>query len=305
MRNKATIALFIVTFIWGWTFVWLKQALEASKMYSTTDGTTAVSLLFVCIRFGLAACFLPLFIKEARIKIKDYAVWKDGFILALFMLGGFVFQMIGLDGITPAVSAFLTSLYVIFTALIMVCWKKKFPSILIISGVLLATFGAGYIQGPPELHFDFAEWLTVLCALMFAGHIIATDVVTKRSSPIAVTFTSILLSALICFFVSIVYMSLNPGELQIIGLLKDSKFLIPLILSAVFGTFIALTLVNYFQKLLDPVRASVLYALEPVWATILAIGFGMEKFTLWLILGGSALVVGNIIAEIGTYKVVK
>ncbi len=95
MRNKATIALFIVTFIWGWTFVWLKQALEASKMYSTTDGTTAVSLLFVCIRFGLAACFLPLFIKEARIKIKDYAVWKDGFILALFMLGGFVFQMIG------------------------------------------------------------------------------------------------------------------------------------------------------------------------------------------------------------------
>ena len=206
MRNKATIALFIVTFIWGWTFVWLKQALEASKMYSTTDGTTAVSLLFVCIRFGLAACFLPLFIKEARIKIKDYAVWKDGFILALFMLGGFVFQMIGLDGITPAVSAFLTSLYVIFTALIMVCWKKKFPSILIISGVLLATFGAGYIQGPPELHFDFAEWLTVLCALMFAGHIIATDVVTKRSSPIAVTFTSILLSALICFFVSIVYM---------------------------------------------------------------------------------------------------
>ena len=305
MRNKATIALFIVTFIWGWTFVWLKQALEASKMYSTTDDTTAVSLLFVCIRFGLAACFLPLFVKEARINIKDYAVWKDGFILALFMLGGFVFQMIGLDGITPAVSAFLTSLYVIFTALIVVVWKKYVPTYTILFGILLATFGAGYIQGPPELHFDLEEWLTVLCALMFAGHIIATDVVTKRSSPIAVTFTSILLSALICFFVSIVYVSLNPGELQIIGLLKDSKFLTPLILTAVFGTFTALTLVNYFQKLLDPVRASVLYALEPVWATILAIGFGMEKFTLWLILGGSALVVGNIIAEIGTYKAVK
>ena len=219
--------------------------------------------------------------------------------------GGFVFQMIGLDGITPAVSAFLTSLYVIFTALIVVVWKKYVPTYTILFGILLATFGAGYIQGPPELHFDLEEWLTVLCALMFAGHIIATDVVTKRSSPIAVTFTSILLSALICFLVSIVYVSLNPGELQIIGLLTDSKFLIPLILTAVFGTFIALTLVNYFQKLLDPVRASVLYALEPVWATILAIGFGMEKFTLWLILGGSALVVGNIIAEIGTYKAVK
>ena len=98
---------------------------------------------------------------------------------------------------------------------------------------------------------------------------------------------------------------MNPGELDIFDLLKDNRFLTPLVLSSFFGSFIALTLVNYYQQYLDPVRASVLYALEPVWATILAIGYGMESFTFWLVLGGFALIIGNIIAEIGSYKTVK
>ena len=305
MRNKATAVLIIVTIIWGWTFVWLKQALDASKDYVISGDSTGVSLLFVCVRFGFSAILLPLFVKEARVKLTDRPVWRGGLILSLFMLGGFVFQMIGLDGITPAVSAFLTSLYVIFTALIMVGWKKKFPSVLIVLGVLLATIGAGYIQGSPELHFDLAEWLTVLCALLFACHIIAIDIVTKRVSPIAVSFTSIFLCALICFILMCFYQLMNPGELDIFDLLQDNRFLTPLVLSSFFGSFIALTLVNYYQQYLDPVRASVLYALEPIWATILAIGYGMKSFTFWLVLGGSALIIGNIIAEIGSYKTVK
>jgi len=98
---------------------------------------------------------------------------------------------------------------------------------------------------------------------------------------------------------------MNPGELEIVELVQDKRFLIPLVLSSFFGTFIALTLVNYYQKYLDPVRASVLYALEPVWATVLALGYSMESFTFWLVLGGSALIIGNIITEIGSYKTVK
>ena len=305
MKNKATGALFVVTIIWGWTFVWLKQALDASKDHVMTDDPTGVSLLFVCIRFSLAAILLPLFIKESRAKLKDRGVWSGGLILALFMLGGFVFQMMGLDGITPAVSAFLTSLYVIFTALIMVFWKKKFPSVMVLVGVLLATFGAGYIQGPPELHFDLAEWLTILCALLFAGHIIAIDMITKRVSPMSVSFTSMLLCALICMIMLCFYLMIKPGELPLVELMTQADFLIPLLLSSVFGSFIALTLVNYYQKYLDPIRASILYALEPVWATVFAIGYSMESFTFWLVLGGSSLLIGNIIAEIGSNRTKK
>jgi drug/metabolite transporter (DMT)-like permease len=221
----------------------------------------------------------------------------------MFMLGGFVFQMIGLEGISPAVSAFLTSLYVLFTALILAWYAGKLQNRNLILGVVLATFGAGFIQGPPQLHYDISEWLTILCALMFAGHIIFTDISTKRVSPLGLTFTSITISTLLCFLLFDLFLFLDVGKVDVVGLLSDTQFLYPLLLSSIFGTFGALALVNLYQKYMDPVRAAILYALEPVWATFLAISLDMAEFTFWLVVGGGLLLIGNLIAELGNQSV--
>jgi len=303
VKQKATLALFVVTIIWGWTFVWLKQALDTAELYSTGNQTNIVATLFVALRFSFAIGLFFIFVPSIREEIKGYQVWNDGAILASFMLGGFVFQMIGLEGISPAVSAFLTSLYVLFTALILAWIAGKLQSRNLILGVVLATFGAGFIQGPPQLHYDISEWLTILCALMFAGHIIFTDICTKRSSPIGLTFTSITISTIFCFLLFDLFLYFDIGNVDLIGLLKDTNFLYPLLLSSVFGTFGALAMVNLYQKHMDPVRAAILYALEPVWATLLAITMDMTEFTFWLILGGSALLIGNLIAELGNQSV--
>ena len=45
MKQKATLALFLVTIIWGWTFVWLKNALDASADYSNGDQTNFLSVV--------------------------------------------------------------------------------------------------------------------------------------------------------------------------------------------------------------------------------------------------------------------
>ena len=303
MKQKATIALFLVTIIWGWTFVWLKNALDASASYTSGDPKYIVSTLFVTLRFGVAAILFLLISPSIIGKVKGFQVWNDGMILAILMTGGFIFQMIGLEGLTPDVSAFLTSLYVLFTALILAWHAGRLQNRTLLMGVVLATFGAGYIQGPPELHYDISEWLTILCALMVAGHIIATDIVTKRVSPIGVTFTSITLSTIMCILLFGIFLFLDFGKVDTVGLVTEKDFLYPLLLSSVFGTFGALSLVNYFQKYLDPVRAAILYALEPVWATLLAITFDMTEFSFWLILGGSFLLVGNLIAELGNQSV--
>lgn len=303
MKHKATVALFIVTIIWGWTFVWLKQALDTAELYGNGNHTNIVSTLFVSLRFGFAIGLFFIFVPSLKDEIKGYRVWSDGAVLSLFMLGGFVFQMVGLEGISPAVSAFLTSLYVLFTALIVAWFAGKLQSRNLIIGVILATFGAGFIQGPPQLHFDISEWLTILCAVMFAGHIIFTDISTKRASPIGLTFTSISISALLCFALFDIFLFLDVGEVDVVGLLLDSNFLFPLLLSSVFGTFGALALVNIYQKQMDPVRAAILYALEPVWATLVSITLGMTEFTFWLLVGGSSLLIGNLISELGNQSV--
>ena len=303
MKLKATLALFLVTIIWGWTFIWLKNALNVAESYSSDDQVNTVAILFVTLRFGFSILLFFIFTPKVIGVLGDKQVWKDGFILSLFMVGGFVFQMIGLDGISPAVSAFLTSLYVIFTALILAWFSGKLQSRNLLFGVFLATIGAGYIQGPPQLHYDIAEWLTILCALMFGGHIIFTDISTKRVSPIGLGFTSILISTIICLLLFNIFLFSEIGEVDIIGLLRDIDFLLPLLLSSIFGTFAALVLVNTYQKYLNPVRAAILYGLEPVWATLFSIYLDMTEFTFWLILGGSLLLIGNLIAELGNQSV--
>ena len=302
MKKKATIALFIVTIIWGCTFLWLKRALDSADSVNASQ-TNLVSTLFVTLRFGLTLPIFLYFTPSIRKNLSDYRSWYDGTILAFFMLGGFVFQMIGLEGISPAVSAFLTSLYVIFTALILAYLAGKFQSRSLLFGVALATFGAGYIQGPPELHYDMAEWLTILCALMFAGHIIFTDIITRRVDPMTVTFTSIAISTLMALFLLNYFMFVNDSSINIFVMITNTDFLVPLVLSSFFGTFVALSLVNYYQKYIDPVRAAILYALEPVWATIFALGTGVTEFSFWLLIGGSCLLVGNLIAELGNQRV--
>ena len=301
MKQKATIALFIVTIIWGCTFLWLKRALDSADSVSSAQ-TNVVSTFFVTLRFGLTLPLFFYFTPSIRKNLGDYRSWYDGFILAFFMLGGFLFQMIGLEGISPAVSAFLTSLYVIFTALILAYLAGRFQSKSLLFGVLLATFGAGYIQGPPELHYDIAEWLTILCAIMFAGHIIFTDIITKRVDPMTVTFTSIAISTLMALLLLNYFMFVNESSINMYTLIIKNDFLVPLLLSSFFGTYIALSLVNYYQKYINPVRAAILYALEPVWATIFAVGTGVTEFNFWLLIGGSCLLVGNLIAEVGNQR---
>ena len=302
MKQKATIALFIVTIIWGCTFLWLKRALDSAES-DTSSQTNVVATLFVTLRFGLTLPIFLFFNSAIRQNLGNIRSWYDGTILAFFMLGGFVFQMMGLEGISPAVSAFLTSLYVIFTAIILAYLAGRFQSRSLLFGVVLATIGAGYIQGPPELHYDIAEWLIILCALMFAGHIIFTDIITKRVDPMTVTFTSISVSTLMALFLLNYFMYVNDSEINIYSLIIKFDFLIPLILSSFFGTFVALSLVNYYQKYIDPVRAAILYALEPVWATIFAVGMGVTDFNFWLLVGGTCLLAGNLIAELGNQSV--
>ncbi|HIL33319.1 MAG TPA: DMT family transporter [Candidatus Poseidoniales archaeon] len=291
-RRQATLALFSVTIIWGWTFIWLKRAMIVADAHGA--GVLGATL-FVTLRFALGGALLPLF-PGVRNATRGRAVWRDGALLALFIFSGFLFQMLAIAQLTPDVSAFLTSLYVVFTALLLAGWRGRLQSTPLLCGAALATFGAGWIQGPPQLHFNWPEWLTVFSALLFAGHIIATDVVTRRVSPLGVTFSSITLAALMGLLLLNLQMLAQPAALG--ELLRDPAFLEPLLLSAFFGTLVALLLVNRCQKLLDPVRAAILYALEPVWATLLAITYGMVTANGWLLLGGGALLLGNLVAEL-------
>ena len=297
---RAVVALLCVTVVWGGTFVWMKQGLSAVERAVGAGHETLGVALFMVLRFGIAALCMAVFVPSARTGATRDA-WRGGFWIGALLFVGFALQMLGLTEVTPAVSAFLTSLYVLFTAVLTASMERRGPSLALFVGVLLATVGAGFIRGRPELSFNVGEWLTVGCAVLFALHILATDRITKRVAPMPVTLTSFVWVTIGgALLIGTALLSGPPVDAgKLLGLMAESDFMLPVVLSSVLATVLALSLMNVYQRQLDPVRAAVLYAIEPIWAALFGIWYGTDAFTPYLWLGGTLLLAGNLVAELG------
>ena len=292
-RQQAALGLFGVTLLWGGTFVWMKQAMNSLDAEITQYSTTAVVGVVVSARFFIAFAALLPFSSTARAALTSKEDWKGGLILGGLMLAGFVLQMIGIESVTPSVSAFLTSLYVVFTAILSIKISDRKPTRMMIVGVALATFGAGFIDGPPHIVWGTGELLTVACALFFALHIIYTDRITKQLDPIAVTSTSFLVLVLGAGIIAVI----AGGGISVFESAWQDGVVFPLLCLGLFGSLACILMLNIFQKHLNPTHAAIIYSFEPVWATLYGWQQDMVDISIWLAMG-LLLLVGNIIVEL-------
>lgn len=303
--------LLLVTLIWGGTFVWMKDAVGAAQIEAEVRGLdpdqalTAGILGFLMLRFGMGALGLPLVAPRriatlAKRQEASARAWRGGAMLGSLLITGFVLQMLGLSQVSAPVSAFLTSFYVGFTALFLAARERRWPQGWSLVGVALASFGAGFIDGPPQVSFGWPEGLTLISAAIFAVTILATDRITRSTSPVAVSwvsFTTVGAVAALAF-------SLSPldGDLSVWGWLEVlmglPAYRNAALLCGLLATLGAITLINIFQREVEPVRAAILYALEPVWAAGWAVLLQGETLGTWLWIGGSALLAGNLVSEL-------
>ncbi len=292
-RRQAVFGLFLVTLLWGGTFVWMKQAMNSLDGELDQYSTAGVVGVIVASRFLIAFLALLPFSSKARAALASKEDWKGGLILGSLMLAGFILQMIGIDSVSPSVSAFLTSLYVVFTAILSVKISDRKPTRMMIAGVALATIGAGFIDGPPHIVWGKGEILTVACAFFFALHIIFTDSVTKKLNPLAVTSTSFAVLVVGALIIALI----ASGDIMVVEVAWQEGVVLPLLLLGLFGSLACILMLNAFQKYLNPTHAAIIYSFEPVWATLYGWAEGLVDLSMWLLMG-LLLLLGNIIVEL-------
>ncbi|MGB1485241.1 MAG: DMT family transporter [Poseidonia sp.] len=295
-RQKAALVLLSVTLIWGATFIWMKQALNALEVEIETFGTFSVVAFLVALRFLIAMVLVMAVFPKARAGLRSAPVWKGGAVLGGLMLVGFVSQMVALNDINPSTSAFLTSLYVVMTALLTMRMTQHPPRRALYWGVLMATLGAGFIEGPPHLSWGWGEVITVACALFFALHIIFTQKLTLEFDPLMLTLTSFMVVG----FGSLLLAVGSSGEAwrMMNAVVQRDGVLVPVFLLGLGGSFFCLVALNLYQRHMHPVQAAIIYAFEPVWATLFGLGLGLVAWTWWIPFGGGILLIGNILVEI-------
>jgi len=241
----ARAALFAAAFLFGLTFVVVKDALAVIPPFRFLGWRFLVGA-------GLLAAFAP---------PRTRAVWRDGAVAGLWLFAGYALQTTGLQATTATSSALVTGLYIVFTPLLAAAWRRRAPSGWAVAGTVVAVVGLGLLTVRSDLSLGTGDLLTVGCALAFAGHIVYLSRTVHRHAVVPYTVAQLAVVA---------------GGGLLASLVADGAALparaawAPILFTGIGVSVVAFLLQVWAQAEVGPTDTAVLLGLEPVFGVVTA-----------------------------------
>ena len=280
---KAHILLVLVTFVWGVTFVEIKDALA-----------DVTPLLFNAVRMSLAGTSLLLiFRKHLRMSA---AALKSGIWMGTLLWMGYEFQTTGLVYTTPSKSAFLTGISVVlvpvFLALI---WRRhinRWTSL----GVVAAFIGLYLLtvphNGPGGLlaGVNRGDLVTLGCAVTFGFQIIfmGRAMRTHRFEQIATLQAC----------TAAVLMAATVPVLEHPHVVWSARVVVAILVTGLLATAAAFTIQAWAQQFTPPTHTALIFVLEPVFAWASSYVLLGERLGTRAGLGALLIVAGVLLSEL-------
>lgn len=272
----ATIALIFVSLVWGASF------------YLTKEVLAEVSVIdFLGLRYGLgtlvtAVAMYPFYRRANK------TVWIHGFTIGSIYAFGQVLQTEGMNYASASVSGFMVSLYVAGTPL--VGWLMFRTRVAHITKVAVALSLAGAaVLGLRGLALGYGEAMLIGCAIVFSLHVVLTGRYATAKDALALAAIQLMVTGIWLALVA------APGG---IGVPHTTKGWVSLVFLVIGSGVLALLAQTWAQSRLPAARAAVIMALEPVFASAVAVGFGDEQVTTRLLLGGALMIdLGGIVGR--------
>lgn len=271
-RRVASFALALATIFWGCGFTWAKMGGQAVQdAAGLPHGAIFGPVFLLAWRFTLAGIVWVLLFPGARSGWTLPGVLRSIVVGSLLSLG-LILQHVGLDATSEAVSAFLTSLTILFVPILTTFALRKPPRAVLWLGVTLATAGVWVMTGAAPGGLGRGELLGLGCALAFSLYILAVNAAAVHETPWRMTAGQFIVTGIACFATCAITHggvgNLAPAaQLQILG---HDRVWMNLALLAVFPTIAAFGLLTHFQPRLDPTRATLIYLIEPIIAALYA-----------------------------------
>ncbi|MCX6486018.1 MAG: DMT family transporter [Rhodoluna sp.] len=273
----AALALLAVAISWGAGFVLMEPAIERQPIFN-----------FLAFRFTLAVIVMVA-VRPSVLKKFNKTLLLQGGVLGLALGGGYVAQTIGLLYSTAAITGFYTGLYVALTPLFAWLLLRNRISAKALVGVILATIGLAILSSG-AIAFGWGEISLLICAVLFALHIIGLGVWSAKHDSYALTIVQLTMCAMLSW----------AGALTFEGGVQpppDAEVWFAIIFTAVLATALAFFVQTWAQGFLDPSRVAIILTSEVVWAAVIAYGVGQEKPEFLSVLGGSVMLTAMLIVE--------
>jgi drug/metabolite transporter (DMT)-like permease len=296
------------TIFWALSFPTMKALVLAQQQLLPGAGTWFLTSLSILCRFGCAGLLMLLF-TAPRIGTLTRREAEQGLVLAGFGGLGILFQMDGLAYTPASTSAFLTQSYCIFIPLWLALVRHRFPAVKPGVCILLVAGGVAGLAGlnVHSLKLGRGELETLLAALLFTGQIITLEHPRYAGNRPALLST-VMFAAMAGLCVPVLGATAPSAAacLRVFSTPATVGFLAVLV---VFCTLGAYTLMNRWQPFVSSTEAGLIYCLEPVLASLLAlflpfwlsrwtgIGYVNEHLTLRLLVGGGLITTANILLQ--------
>ena len=307
-RRKAVHILVFCTALWALSFPVMKALAQTQQNLMPHAGSWFFTSLGVMYRFGFAGIILAV-IYLRQLKSTSRLEMEHGIVLAVFGGGGILFQMDGLSYTDASISAFLTQGYCLFIPLWVAVVSRRWPSLKIVLSTLLVVIGVAVLARLDfhSLKLGRGELETLIASLLFTGQILCLEQPRYAANrPEIFSTVMFLVMALLC--VPLVCAT-APGAtacLYAYASLPACGFLVILV---VFCTLISYTMMNRWQKFITATEAGLIYSIEPVIASLLAlflpvifswwagIHYANEELTTRLFIGGGLITGANMLLQ--------
>lgn len=284
MKNKssiyADISLLIVALIWGSGFVVTKN---------TLNHITPFYLLVFRFMISFILMGMVFFKKFKQATFKD---WKAGFLIGIFLFGGFATQTVGLNYTTAGKQAFITGSNVVMVPFIYWAISKKRPDIYETIAVFLCFTGIGILSLEGDIYnlrFGYGEFLTFICAILYAFHIATIGYYAKKHDPIILSIIQILVAGIFSIIFALLF---EPKPVDM-----AQEAIISILYLAVFSTLIAFSVQNVAQKYTSSTHTAIILSMEAVFGGIMSLIFLKEPFTIKFAIGCLAILISILTTE--------
>lgn len=265
-------ALLAVAAMWGISFVWMKEILDQQDVYS-----------FLVCRFLVAVVAMLLINPKVVRSINSKILLKGG--LTGCALGlGYILQTLGLERTTPAITGFVTGLYLVFTPVIgALLLKERLPKATW-GFVALATIGLGVLS-ISGWSIGSGELFVLLSALLFAAHILMLSAWSKDFDAYALTLVQLSTCTIVSAIPTVITGFTPPPDRQVWGVI---------LFTAIFATVFAFIIQTWSQARISATKVAVILTMEVVFAALFSVALGAEPLTLRILIGGSLVLISMI-----------
>jgi drug/metabolite transporter (DMT)-like permease len=258
----------MVTAVWGWTFVLVKDAI-----------THYPTLPFLQLRFILAFLVMVAIVRRLPSRKEVWVGVAAGAVLA----AGYLAQTVGLTMTSPGNSGLITGLFVVFTPLIDRIFGVRLHWWTLIA-VVAALGGTVLLVGGPA-GFGLGDILTVVCAALFALHIVLLSHWSPglRSAPLAMVQMGTS---------AVIFSGGGSWSLS----LPSRDVWIAIVITGVFASALAFYIQTWAQQHLSASRTALILTTEPAWAVAAAVVLAGQRFGA-MQAAGAALVLAAIVGH--------